>query len=177
MKYVSLPEGEGQNGDVLAVSTEDGRVIFYSTDDLKDAEEGDESEIPYATPLAQVGGKQAELPGRIKDFEILNLAEQAKEIRDDLLVVTGNSEGAVRIWKMTREDLVPAKHSKDKDTVRQVGNLLTTYETGNRITCLASFVMLPAEDPSTLFASEGEYEDDEEAEEEEEEESSSDDDE
>lgn len=173
MKYVSVPEGEDQKDDVLAVSTEDGRVIFYSTTELKDAEEGDDSEIPYASPLAQVGGKQVELPGRIKDFEILSLADQAKEIRDDFLVVTGNSDGVVRIWKITKKDLVPAKQSKDKDTIRQVGNLLTTYETGNRTTCMASFVMLPAEDPSTLFDSEGIDED----EEEEEEESSSDDDE
>jgi protein MAK11 len=177
MKYVSVPESENQKGDVLAVSTEDGRVIFYSTTELKDAEEGDESEIPYATPLAQVGGKQVELPGRIKDFEILSLAEQAKEIRNDFLVVTGNSDGVVRIWKIAGKDLVPAKQSKDKDTIRQVGNLLTTYETGNRITCLASFVMLPAEDPSTLFDSEGEDEDEDEDEDEEEEESSSDEDE
>lgn len=173
MKYVSVPEGEDQKDDVLAVSTEDGRVIFYSTTELKDAEEGDDSEIPYASPLAQVGGKQVELPGRIKDFEILSLADQAKEIRDDFLVVTGNSDGVIRIWKITGKDLVPAKQSKDKDTIRQVGNILTTYETGNRITCMASFVMLPAEDPSTLFDSEGVDED----EEEEEEESSSDDDE
>lgn len=173
MKYVSLPEGEEQKGDVLAVSTEDGRVIFYSTTELKDAEEDDDSKIPYATPLAQIGGKQAELPGRIKDFEILSLADQAKEIRNDFLVVTGNSDGVVRIWKVAGKDLVPAKQSKDKkDTTRQVGNLLTTYETGNRITCMAAFVMLPAEDPSTLFDSEGD--DDEEDEEEEE---SSDDDE
>ncbi|KAJ5305167.1 uncharacterized protein N7443_004827 [Penicillium atrosanguineum] len=173
MKYVSLPEGEDQKGDVLAVSTEDGRVIFYSTTELKDAEEGDDSEIPYATSLAQVGGKQAELPGRIKDFEILSLADQAKEIRNDFLLVTGNSDGVVRVWKVAGQDLVPTKQSKDKkDTARQVGNLLTTYETGNRITCMAAFVMLPAEDPSTLFDSEGD--DDEEDEEEEE---SSDDDE
>ncbi|KAJ5215938.1 uncharacterized protein N7498_002345 [Penicillium cinerascens] len=173
MKYVSMPEGEHQKDDILAVSTEDGRVIFYSTAELKDAEEGDDSEIPYASPLAQIGGKQVELPGRIKDFEILSLADQAKEIRDDFLVVTGNSDGVVRIWKITGKDLVPAKQSKDKDTIRQVGNLLTTYETGNRITCMASFVMLPAEDPSTLFDSDGIDED----EEEEAEESSSDDDE
>jgi protein MAK11 len=169
MKYVSPPADGDRKGDVLAVSTEDGRVVFYSTEDLQTAEE-DESTISYATPLAQVGGKQAGLPGRIKDFEILSLGEQAKEYRDGFLVVTGNSDGVVRIWKIAEKDIVLQEPIKDtKDTTRQVGRLLSSYETGNRITCLASFIMLPAEDPSTL--------DDSEEDEEEEEESSSDEDE
>lgn len=174
MKYVSPPaDGDGQ-GDVLAVSTEDGRVAFYSTVNLQEAEEDSESSIPFATPLAQVGGKQAGFPGRIKDFEILSLGEQAKEYRDGFLVVTGSSDGVVRIWKIAEKDLVLEKQTKDtKGTTRQVGKLLSSYETGNRITCLASFIMLPAEDPSTLFDSE----EDEDEEEEEEEDSSSDEDE
>lgn len=166
VKYVPLPAGGEQQSDLLAVSTEDGRVVFYATNELQEAEDDSDSSIPFATPVAQVGGKQAGLPGRIKDFEILSLEEQAKEIRKDFLIVTGNSDGVVRIWKVTGKDLVPAKQPKDtKDTTRQIGKLLTTYETGNRITCLASFIMLPAEDQSTLFDSEDE--DDEEEEEEE----------
>jgi protein MAK11 len=39
---------------------------------------------------------------------------------------------------------------------------VSTYETGNRITCLASFIMLPAEDPSNLFDSEEGSEEEEE---------------
>lgn len=171
MKYVSPSADGDQKGDVLAVSLEDGRVVFYSTENLQKAEVDDESTIPYATPLAQVGGKQAGLPGRIKDFEILSLGEQAKEYRDGFLIVTGNSDGVVRIWKIAEKDIVLQEQSKGtKDTTRQVGKLLSSYETGNRITCLASFIMLPAEDPSTLV-------DSEEEEEKEEEESSSDEDE
>lgn len=175
MKYISLAGDDDEKKDLLAVSTEDGRVIFYSTTVLQDAEEGDDSTIPYATPVAQVGGKQAGLAGRIKDFEVLSLEEQATEIRHDLLLVTGNSEGIVRVWKVNGKSLVPGKKSKGskefKET-RQTGTLLTTYETGNRITCLAAFIMLPAEDPSTLFDSA-----DEESEEEEEESDSDEDDE
>ncbi|KAJ5176224.1 uncharacterized protein N7482_002101 [Penicillium canariense] len=162
MKYISLT-GEGdEKKDLLAVSTEDGRVIFYSTTILQDVDENDESTIPHATSVAQVGGKQAGIPGRIKDFEVLSLEEQAKEIRNDFLLVTGNSDGAVRVWKVSGKDLAPANKSKGTD--RQIGKLLTTYETGNRITCLAAFIMLPAEDPSTLFDSaedESEEEDEE----------------
>ncbi|KAF3389282.1 Protein MAK11 [Penicillium rolfsii] len=169
MKYISLA-GDGHEKDLLAVSTEDGRVIFYSTTVLQDAEEGDDSTIPHATPVAQVGGKQAGLPGRIKDFEVLSLEEQASEISNDFLLVTGNSDGVVRVWKISGKSLVPAK--KSKNAVSQIGKLLTTYETGNRITCLAAFIMLPAEDPSTLFDSA-----DEESEEQEEESDSDEDDE
>ncbi|KAJ5368373.1 uncharacterized protein N7496_008133 [Penicillium cataractarum] len=167
MKYVSFGDDE-EKKDVLAVSTEDGRVIFYSTTVLQDAEEGDDSTIPHATPVAQVGGKQADLPGRIKDFEVLSLEGQATEIRNDFLLVTGNSDGVVRVWKVNGKSLVPAKKSKgskeSKDTTRQTGKLLTTYETGNRITCLAAFVMLPAEDPSSLFDSADEESEEEESE-------------
>ena len=164
MKYISLPADDDEKKDLLAVSTEDGRVIFYSTLVLQDAEEGDDSTIPHATPVAQIGGKQAGLPGRIKDFEVLSLEEQATEIRHDILVVTGNSEGVVRVWKVNGESLVSGKESKgskESKGIRQTGTLLTTYETGNRITCLAAFIMLPAEDPSTLFDSVDEESEDE----------------
>lgn len=168
MKYVSLPADGEEQTSLLAVSTEDGRVIFYSTEKLQEATEED-STISDATPVAQIGGKQIGLPGRIKDFEVLSLAEQAKDIRDGFLVVTGNSDGTVRIWKISGGDLVSGKESKSskdtKHTTRQIGKVLSVYETGNRITCLASFIMLPAENPSTLFDEEDDDEDEDEPEE------------
>ncbi|KAJ5172481.1 hypothetical protein N7492_005074 [Penicillium capsulatum] len=167
MKYVSLPTDGEQQNDLLAVSTEDGRVIFYSTQKVQEVAD-EESSIPDATVVAQLGGKQAGFPGRIKDFEVLSLADQAKEIQDGLLVVTGNSDGVVRIWKVSSEDLTLVEAKDSKDT-RQIGKILSVYETGNRITCLASFIMLPAEDPSTL------PDEDDEEDEDEPEESSSDD--
>lgn len=157
MKYVSLTADDDKKEDLLAVSTEDGRVIFYSTSILQDAGDDEDSTIPYATPVAQVGGKQAGLPGRIKDFEILSLKEQATEIRNDFLLVTGNSNGVVRVWKVNGKTLASARKAngskESQDTTRQTGTLLTTYETGNRITCMVAFIMLPAEDPSTLLDS------------------------
>lgn len=150
MKYVSLPVKGGEKEDLLAVSTEDGRVIFYSTKEVKKDEDDTECSIPHATPVAQLGGKQAGLPGRIKDFEVLSLEGQAKEYRSDVLIVTGNSDGVVRIWKLAGKEVASAKKTED---TTQIGKLLATAETGNRITCLASFVMLPAEDPSTLIDS------------------------
>jgi protein MAK11 len=77
------------------------------------------------------------------------------------LFVTGNSDGVVRVWKASGKEISSAK--KDKETT-QIGKLLTTAETGNRITCLAAFVMLPAEDPSTLIDSGDDDSEDDEAE-------------
>ena len=151
---MSLPEDAEKRLEYLVLSTEDGRVIFYSTQELQEVDDDAESTIPFATPIAQVGGRQAGFPGRIKDFEILSLEEQPKEFGDGVLIVTGNSEGTVRIWKVGSHDLALVKQSKgseeSKHPSRQVGQLVTTYETGNRITCLAAFIMLPAEDLSAL---------------------------
>ena len=140
MKYVTIDPTSDQP-DLLAVSTEDGRVIFYSTTKTQQPEDNADSPIPFAVSVAELGGKSCGLPGRVKDFEIFNLKEYPAAKTDGLLVVTGNSAGAVRIWSV---------NAKDLSGNGQVGKLLNTYETGSRITCLKSFVMLPPEDPSTL---------------------------
>lgn len=140
IKYITIDPTSDQP-DLLAVSTEDGRVIFYSTTETQKPEDDADSPIPLAVSVAELGGKPCGLPGRVKDFEIFNLKEYPAAKSDGLLVVTGNSAGSVRIWSVDAKDLT----SKG-----QVGKLLNTYETTNRITCLKSFVMLPSEDPSTL---------------------------
>lgn len=160
MKYV-VRDPSTDDGELLAISTEDGRVIFYSTKKLRQPEEGSESSIPYAEPVAQVGGKQCGLPGRVKDFEILSLKEESLGGKDELLVVTGSSDGTVRVWKLNGTDLSP---SDGANSSTQAGQLLGTYETGDRITCLKSFVMMGSEDPSTLQDSEEETEEDGESE-------------
>lgn len=161
MKYVTIDPTSDQP-DLLVVSTEDGRVIFYSTTETQQPEDDTDSPIPLSVSLAEVGGKPCGLPGRVKDFEVFNLKEYPAAKSDDLLVVTGNSTGSVRIWSVDAEDLTGKE---------QVGKLLNTYETTNRITCLKSFVMLPSEDPSTL---EDLDEDDDDEEEDEEKDSSED---
>ncbi|KAI9930916.1 hypothetical protein ASPWEDRAFT_124591 [Aspergillus wentii DTO 134E9] len=162
MKYVALDPSAEDGEELLAVSTEDGRVIFFSTKKLRESEE-EECSLPYGEAVAQLGGKPAGLPGRVKDFEILSLRDESVARKDDFLVVTGNSDGIVRVWKLSGKDLTgqskKKKGSKSKDEnssdVRQVGALLSTHETNNRITCLKAFVMLAPEDPSTLEDSEG----------------------
>jgi protein MAK11 len=155
MKYVSLDPSAEDGEELLALSTEDGRVIFYSTKRLQKAADDDESPIPYAEAVAELGGRTSGFPGRVKDFEILNVGEESAAQKGDLLVVTGNSEGVVRVWMLRAKDLI--RNTKEKPTSDdksegsgnlQVGKLLNVYETGNRITCLKAFVMLPP-DPST----------------------------
>ena len=140
IKYLDLG---GEGGDeIITVSTEDGRVVFFSTKKLREAENGG---IPYAEAVAQLGGRKSGLQGRTKDFEIMKVVDQG------FLLVTGGSDGTVRVWWLTglEELTTPSKDtaSKNHGDTPQIGKLLGFYETGNRITCLKAFVMLPAEDP------------------------------
>lgn len=136
LSYIQVQEED--DIQVMAVSTEDGRVLFYSTrsDDLVTPAslEGKTDSLPSAKLIAQIGGKGSGTGGRVKDFAILKLDDSSKNI----LVVTGCSDGAVRIWMVSPSDL----HHKE-DNVTQVGRLVGLYETGNRITCLEAFVMIP----------------------------------
>ncbi|KAL4736865.1 WD40-repeat-containing domain protein, partial [Aspergillus similis] len=157
IKYISVGDDE-----LLAVSTEDGRVIFYSTRNVRKADEGDDSSIPYAEPVAQLGGRSQGYPGRVKSFEMLSLKGQPGVNGDDFAVVTANSEGVVRVWRLLGAQLRNAVAKKSTDTKDiQVGKFLSSYETGNRITCLKAFVMMPTEEPTLedYESSDGESED------------------
>ncbi|KAL4978020.1 WD40-repeat-containing domain protein [Aspergillus desertorum] len=151
IKYVSVG-----NDELFAVSTEDGRVIFYSTKNVRKAEEGDDSSIPHAESIAQLGGKSQGYSGRVKDFEMISLKGQPGVKGDDFAVVTANSEGVVRVWRLLGDELrnAVAKTSGDTKGI-QLGKLLNSYETGNRITCLKAFVMMPTEQPTEDFESFG----------------------
>lgn len=153
MKYI-VHDPSRDDGELFAISTEDGRVIFYSTKKLRQPEAGSESSIPYAEAIAQLGGKPCGLTGRVKDFEILSLQDESIEGRDGFLVVTGSSDGNVRVWRLTGIDLNAEPKDGNSTNIRQIGQILGTYETGDRITCVKSFIMLPSEDPSTLQDSE-----------------------
>jgi len=137
LSYVQV--GEEEDAQVLAVSTEDGRILFYSTRpaDLVAARaaEGKETPLPAAKLLAQLGGKDAGLTGRVKDFTVMFVGEGSSK---EFIIVAASSDGAIRLWQTSPSDLEP--HT---GKTKQVGKLLGTYETGNRITCLASFLMLP----------------------------------
>lgn len=159
---------------IFAVSTEDGRIIFYSIHPEPTATEpkDNDSDIPGATAIAQIGGKTVDLTTRIKDFEILLQTSLGKKL-DDFLIVTGSSDGTVRLWMLTLDSLIhpdnrpTKKHNsgapEDQDrthAIPQVGTLLGSYETGNRITCLKAFIMLPPvvnEDQEAVTESEASF--------------------
>ena len=130
--------------DVFAVSTEDGRILFYTLA-FPDAETTTEK-LPLCTCVAQLGGQAAEISGRIKDFEILPIGKGDERT---LLVVTASSDGAVRLWSMP-DTIKTAKSASEianeqtegvDSSPVQVGSLVGTLETGSRITCLGAFVM------------------------------------
>ena len=152
---------------MLATSTEDGRVLFYSATPLVDLETrrpAEESGIPVCEALCQLGGAAEGLTGRIKDFEVLRPPQSENQT-----IVTGSSDGAIRIWQIDKADLISKSAAQEDDPktgnahavngeaviseqvpgkspkIKQVGQLLGTYEAGNRITCLKAFVMVNSE--------------------------------
>lgn len=129
MRFLPLPDAEQS---ILAVSTEDGRILFY--DVSTSGGEADAGKLPPCPCVAQLGGAAAGISGRVKDFEIVALKGKGQP----LILVTGSSDGAVRLWTVSGGDLVVEASNKGP---KQIGKLIATQETGNRITCLGAFVM------------------------------------
>ncbi|KAI1346890.1 WD domain-containing protein [Xylaria sp. FL0043] len=137
-----VPMDSETESSLLAVSTEDGRVLFFSTstEDLsteKSAADSKSEKLPVAKLIAQVGGREAGVTGRIKDFAICKVAGTHG---DNLLIPTGSSDGKVRLFMLSMKELAEARTMKSP---KQIGKQLGTYETQNRITCLSAFVMIP----------------------------------
>ena len=147
--------GKSSEDSILATSTEDGRVLFYSTR-LADAslEDTQINGKPSPTPHAKTDG--AALPkalllgtirvpdeGRVKDFELLSIpdfssqtASASTAMQSEMLVIVATSAGVISIFHLSIGDL-------SRKQPGDVGRLLGTYQTGERITCLKAFVMLP----------------------------------
>ncbi|KAM0274439.1 hypothetical protein ACHAQH_007847 [Verticillium albo-atrum] len=129
---------------LVAVATEDGRVLFCSTKeaDLAQQEKTDTKaqKLPTAKLVAQIGGKDAGVTGRVKDFNIVRREEKEGAV---FYFVCGSSDGKIRLWRVSETEL--AASEKADETV-QLGSLLGSYDTNNRITCTAAFVMIPRPD-------------------------------
>ncbi|KAL7267523.1 Protein mak11 [Rhizina undulata] len=158
MKYVTLPTTllpesasikDKTEIEVLAISTEDGRVLFYSTAPASSANEDSESENPpnidTPTLLGVIGGRTIGMVIRIKDFTVLPISSCNK-----VIVITGSTDGIVRVWDLgdkaglANVEAQPTnggKEEKEVDEVKQLGRLLGIYETGRRIQCLGGMVM------------------------------------
>ncbi|KAI6373283.1 hypothetical protein MCOR25_003489 [Pyricularia grisea] len=133
---------KGDDVSFLAVSTEDGRICFFSTksEDLNQPQDGEGKDgakktehLPTAKLLGSVGGKDSGVTSRIKDFVVLAGTENVQQ--KHRVVVAGSSDGKVHVWKVERKCLVSGKGS--------IGKKLGSYETQNRITCLTAFEMIP----------------------------------
>ncbi|KAI1093315.1 WD40 repeat-like protein [Rostrohypoxylon terebratum] len=156
ISYVTIDAAN--DSSLLAVSTDDGRILFLSTksEDLISSKSTEEKEknpsLPMAKLIAQIGGKDAGISERIKDFSINRIPNKGGE--ESLVIAAGSSDGKVRIFKFGVSELEKARKSKTAPTV---GRLLGTYETQNRITCVEAFIMIPR--PEGVKDSEDELED------------------
>jgi protein MAK11 len=150
---------------LLAVSTEDGRILFYATSKPMSARQqnGDASNteiLPGARLVAQLGGTTQGVTVRIKDFEVVPIKVQSEDAAE-IVIVTAGSDGAVKVWHVQMSDLTCTK-CKSASEVSQVGRLIGAYETGSRITCLKAFLMQTPRTDEGLSEFEGLTEEDEE---------------
>lgn len=146
IRYLSVADTSGNETTLLAVSTEDGRVLFYNPGKVSvDATNGpstNEGSLPDATLHAQMGGRSTGILTRIKDFEILHLPATASEDKS-VVIVTASSDGSIKLFHLAAlELLTPVTNVESK----WLGTVIGTYSTGNRITCMRAFVMLPPQD-------------------------------
>ncbi len=161
MRYLTITDNEGSEMVVLVVSTESGKLLFYATDQTsKEAEGGSaESPLPNSLCLAEVDGRSHGVAGRIKDFEILSVP-LSTGTSPGLLAVTAGSDGSIRVWMMRSSDFLSAKeNAKDLLKPKSIGDLIGSYETGSRITCLKAFIMVQREGDGGLSEFEGLTED------------------
>ncbi|KAI6983650.1 WD40 repeat-like protein, partial [Hortaea werneckii] len=86
LRMVKLEEQE-----LLAASTEDGRILFYRINE--DHSEASEEKLPACPCVAQLGGREAGVSGRIKDFEIISSKDTHSAVA---VVITASSDGAIR---------------------------------------------------------------------------------
>ncbi|KAK2748296.1 hypothetical protein FQN57_000954 [Myotisia sp. PD_48] len=151
ISYLTTGISDENRKELLSISTEDGRILFYSTalGVLETPENEKDGSIPVAPLLYQLGGSAHGQGSRIKEFEILTV--QRDSTTTLFVVVTCGSDGVIRLWALNPDELKskpknPSKAKKLKgkaseDGPPQVGKLLGSYETKNRITCMKAFVM------------------------------------
>ncbi|CUS09933.1 unnamed protein product [Tuber aestivum] len=136
IRYIDLPTAITRNKrdteeeEVLAISTEDGRVLFYSTTDPES--------LDSPNLIGFLGGRSIGMPGRVKDFNVIT-------VKGNFHLVTGGTDGVVRIWDLgggSEKDIHEMKKVRvDGGEGRQIGCLVGIYETERRITCLGVMEM------------------------------------
>lgn len=156
IRYIVLPStiihpatsAAEKDEEVLAISTEDGRVLFYSTNPPKPVSEDETPNIDSPTLIGVLGGKSIGMIGRVKDFATVQVGGKQ-------LVITASSDGIVRVWGLDAAADAAAAQGREMKKVRmdekvveerQIGGLVGIYETERRITCLGAMEMEEGED-------------------------------
>ena len=138
MKYLELPSRSGFPSEVLVVSTESGKLLFYSIKNQDvGTEVGNQHGIEDAELLYSLNGAEAGTTGRIKDFKIIQPRGDGKEAAY-VIATTAGSDGSIKIWSISTESI-----SKTHDEFVEPARLIGMFQTGSRITCLEAFEMLP----------------------------------
>lgn len=149
-QYAIMPALQEAGNGLLAISTEDGRILFY---DISEQSPAAGNALPQLGCVAQLGGKSAGVSSRIKDFIVLPVPSVNAQAPAWLVVAAG-SDGSLWLWYLGGEEL----NGADKASSAQVGRLIATHKTQSRITCLGAFVMdgKQAELPTASAAAEAE---------------------
>ena len=151
LRYVALPSEPDESREVLVLSTDDGRVLFYSTK-IDESELDSDGQVHNRKPFAQLRSSGDGTQGRFKDFQIVTNSRM-----DAMSIITVNSEGSVRLWLVSVDELIALVISSSTEEATSNGNQnkterslvpeligshIGTCETGQRITCLEAFQML-----------------------------------
>ncbi|EHK97914.1 hypothetical protein M7I_6334 [Glarea lozoyensis 74030] len=132
--------GATDAGEEFCVGFDKGAVVYGMDNDLEAA--ASEKSLPAAKLIAILDADISppdpksttdSASTRIKDFTILPLPNKT------FIIPTARSDGTIQIFSVSPEDLLPSSVSEPKT----VGKSLGSIKTGNRITCLKAFVMLP----------------------------------
>ena len=130
-----ISNDEKDRGGLIAISTEDGRVLFYNLNAGLQTGSEEASKLPFVHCVAELGGTADGFSGRIKDFSVLALPATSTPT---FLCVTASSDGAVRLWTVAMSEI---PETAEIGKAAQPAKLIATLETGERITCLDAFVM------------------------------------
>lgn len=168
LHYLILPKESGEVSELLAVSTEEGRILFFDTNSgtpIETAEWSHENIVPTIQAIGSLGGPHEGVSGRIKDFEVLTHTVNEGSVYQ--LIVSGSSDGTIRVWGLDLIQFATEVESEidvsqlnkgaqgrnlDISSARVSGRLVGTFETCNRITCLKAFVMsnITGREPSAI---------------------------
>ena len=170
MRY--LDRGGGQASKCLALSTDDGRVVFFSTAEATSiTTDGVSNGSVHATvtataapssklksPSAAPAVAEPTLPSaaalgyvdcgssRIKDFKILSRRLHDSSSQHQHIIITGSSDGSIALWRLDISKFLNDKVSRENpDTTPQVGDLVGMYRTSGRITCLEAMEVVVRE--------------------------------